>query len=92
LIDKGEFGKARAMRADPGAPPLERLKQVKSMKVVSVVAYPRISRTQGSVYVHLKIDKKGAKSAFKGRVDWEERNGKWVTTNWDSKAAAPGKE
>jgi hypothetical protein len=91
-VNKGEYVKARAMRADPNVPSVDGLRKTKAMKLVSVVAYPRISRTQGSIYVKLRIEKGGKPLIWKGRIDWENRTGKWVTVKWDSQAASPDSE
>jgi hypothetical protein len=89
-INKGKYADARAMRADPNIPSLEGLKKTKAMKLLAVVAYPRISRTQGSIWVKLKIDKSAGKPVYwRGRIDWESRNGRWMTVKWDSQAVAP---
>jgi hypothetical protein len=88
-LNDGEAAKARGMRADPNVPLLEEMKKVKAVELLAATPYPRIHRDKGSIWVHLKIDKAGKIVAFKGRVDWELRDDRWVTTNWDSKAAAP---
>jgi hypothetical protein len=92
FINQGDVSAARAMRADPNAPPTDKLKQVKSMTLKSIVAYPRISRTKGSVYVEISSDKGGPPQTWKGRVDWEKKGNQWVTVNWDSAAAKPKEE
>lgn len=88
-INQGDIDQARAMRADPSVPSTDKLKQVKSMTLKSIVAYPRISRTKGSVYVEISLDKGGAPQTWKGRVDWEKKGNAWVTVNWDGSAAKP---
>lgn len=92
FVNQGDAAKARAMRADPNAPPTEKLRQVKSMTLASIAPYPRISRTKGSVYVVIKLDKGGPEQTWKGRIDWEKKGSQWVTVNWDSAAAKPSAE
>ncbi len=88
-IAKGECVKARAMRADPAIPSLENMKRVTKMEMLTIMPYPRVSRSKGAVYVELKITKDAAAYPWKGRIQWEQRDGKWVTTDWNSSAQVP---
>lgn len=88
-INGGQSAEARAMRADQSVPSLENFKKVASMEMLTVVPYPRLSRTKGSVYVELRITKENRTTTWRGRVDWELRDDHWVTTDWDSSAKTP---
>jgi hypothetical protein len=89
-VSTGQIGKARAMRGDPSVPSVENMKRVTKMEMLTIVPYPRLGRSKGSVYVELRITKDQRTYTWRGRIDWERRQGKWMTTDWDSTAAAPG--
>ncbi|MDP8223030.1 MAG: hypothetical protein P9L99_06705 [Candidatus Lernaella stagnicola] len=88
-VDQGQVSQARAMRADSSVPSVENMKQVSKMELLTLVSYPRLSRSRGAVYVKLRITKNKRAIVWKGRIDWERRGEQWVTTNWDSAAPAP---
>jgi len=92
LINDKKYTEALAMRADNSIPVVDTLKSVTHFEVVSVKPYPRVKRDQGSIYVELKVERGKNIKTWKGRVDWEQRGERWVTTNWDGAALTPGAE
>jgi len=90
LINDGFLPEAQGMRRDPDLPSLEKLASTEKMELVSFAFYPRRERDKGALWVEIKATRDtGEVDTFTGRVDWEQQDGKWVTTMWDSKAAKP---
>lgn len=90
LINGELYEEAQNMRDDPDLPSLEKLSSTKKMELVSFALYPRRERDKGALWVELKATRAtGEVSTFTGRVDWEKRDGNWVTTSWDSSAPKP---
>jgi len=89
LINAEEFSAALRMRADDNIPTLDKMKQTNKMTLLACDPYPRVSRRQGSVFVELMIEKQNKTSTWKGRIDWEQRDDRWVTVKWDGSAPPP---
>jgi len=88
-INEKKYTAAINMRADDNIPTIDRMKKTQGISLISATPYPRVHRERGSIYVVLEIQRQGGDASWSGRVDWEQRGTRWVTTKWDSSADPP---